>query len=897
MKRFLIIACAALFLGSCVDNPDLPHGMAVTGDLKTVLSVSGDPALAGTRSGLTVADDGLDHVDVFFYESGSLCESLTISEDAGWNNTFTTRVSLPVGHTFDILVLANAGDVTPAATYTEAVAGLTYVCDGLEDWNRQGLPMAGMTSVTVRPNMGDILVDLTRLVAKLRLSIDISSLQHGSIEFYSIKVRQMNRVCPFYADGMAASPADVCDGDIASSADLAGLNADGSGGYSADFYLLENLQGVLLPGNTNPDSKNPDRLRAVGANPALCTYLEVLGSYSGSSGQVTGEPLTARCYLGGNAFSDFNLARNHSYAVTLSITDEGCLRTDWKMDGNLDDRRQLAFASSHSTVYPGASVTASLNTNLSHSAGDYSYSMSGDISLFDVVAGSDATEFTVTASGSAPVGASVTISAATWDGHHNTAHTVTVRRPPSDDYRFERTDGSGVIYVAQSAMLRITDLTTGGYPSGTVSVISRNGHCSVEKYGTRYWYADARSEGDEVLELWVDGEMVGTLAMTVVAPVLRFDSEAAFLPVDGSLVNFSPSYYEPDGTYLDYDEFDAVLYEELLNVNIVRSTETYMLGTYWQRDDSGGNPAVGAWQTGEEECRSYAFAIRRLSCSGTSLSQNYDMRASRVVLERITAWPEDTECGVLPATALLYTSEPFGSECDLGTQESWALAHWYMEDEHDETFTFDLDDLVLPGNNYRYAGVEYPYSTEGKYEFRFNSRNEMQMTVLYEDNVETAMPEHYFIMFPIMRNFRSSEVYRSIYQYEAEFTVNLGVGGVAEDNNAGGCNVSLEWSFPRIDEGRLQYIEDHALGSLCDGSGFEKGMYRRLYSAYGYSPEEYMEAYYPDYGFCRLDGPSGSAGLITASSYHVPLAYAGGYDLVLWKYDRLYPETNGWLAQ
>ena len=140
-----------------------------------------DPALAGTRSGLTVADDGLDHVDVFFYESGSLCESLTISEDAGWNNTFTTRVSLPVGHAFDILVLANAGDVTPAATYTEAVAGLTYVCDGLEDWNRQGLPMAGMTSVTVRPNMGDILVDLTRLVAKLRLSIDISSLQHGSI--------------------------------------------------------------------------------------------------------------------------------------------------------------------------------------------------------------------------------------------------------------------------------------------------------------------------------------------------------------------------------------------------------------------------------------------------------------------------------------------------------------------------------------------------------------------------------------------------------------------------------------------------------------------------------------------------------------------------------------------
>ena len=171
------------------------------------------------------------------------------------------------------------------------------------------------------------------------------------------------------------------------------------------------------------------------------------------------------------------------------------------------------------------------------------------------------------------------------------------------------------------------------------------------------------------------------------------------------------------------------------------------------------------------------------------------------------------------------------------------------------------------------------------------------MKVLYGDNAESAMPEHYFELCPTMRNWLSSEVYESPYRYEAEFTVNLAVGGVAEDNNAGGCNISLEWSFPRQDDGLLDYIEDRAVGSFCDGSGFEKGMYRRLYSAYGYDPDEYIEAYTPDFGFCDLEGPSGAGGMLSSDSYHVPLSYGAGYDLVLWKYGSLYPWSNGWLEK
>ncbi len=881
---------------SCVDNVELPHGMAESGNLRTVLTVTGDATLSGTRSSLTVPDDGIGHLDAFFYESGSLCASLTVSADAGWRNCYYADLTLPVGRTYEVLVLANAGDITPPATLTEAVASLSYVSDGIPGWNRHGIPMCGRTRVTVTPNLGEIRVELSRLVAKLTLTVDTSELRHGSIEFSSISVRQMNRVCPFFSNGVASSYGGVCDGDLATGADLAGINSDGRGVFSVDFFLMENLQGELLEGNTDPDSKTPEMVRAAGGDPDLCTYLEVLGRYSGSSGQLTGEPLTARFFLGSDAVSDFSLMRNHSYSVSLSITDEGCLRTDWKLDGNLEDNRRLQFETSSATLSPGASETARLSTNLSYSAGDYSYSVSGNTENFTVTPSGGATSFAVSASSSAPDGAYIVISARCWDGRHGTSHTVTVSRPPSSDYQIKRSE-TGPLYVAQREYLTIKDLRTGLYPTGTVSVRSLNGYCAVTRIGTNNWYADALSEGEGELELSVDGVVVGTLSVPVVAPELRFLDEEVFLPVDGNTEEVRACYYALDGTPLEYDDFNWSLYDELLKVTVVRTAETYMLGRYWRRASSGGNPAVDIWHEDEDDDCGYSVCMSRLSSGGRSITENYDMTASRVVLERITAYPEDLFCGVEPPSALLYTADPFGSSRSLGSMESWALARWYHESVHDETFTFNLGNMIKSGNRYSMAGAVYPYSGADKYEFRFLSSSRLEVKVLYGDNAESAMPEHYFELCPTMRNWLSSEVYESPYRYEAEFTVNLAVGGVAEDNNAGGCNISLEWSFPRQDDGLLDYIEDRAVGSFCDGSGFEKGMYRRLYSAYGYDPDEYMEAYTPDFGFCDLVGPSGAGGMLSSDSYHVPLSYGAGYDLVLWKYGSLYPWSNGWLEK
>lgn len=894
-KAIMVLGTALLCICACREIPDLPQGTAVSGNKTVSLSIAGDRSLFSTRSSLSVSDCGLGHVDVLFYESGVLCPDLCISADPAWEERYVSSVSLPLGRSYEVIALANAGEISPPSSLEEALSSLVYVSEGLPGWNTLGIPMGCMLPLTVTPNLDGVSIELKRLVAKLDLSIDLSGLEHGSISFTSISVRQMNRICPFFRDGKASSSADVCDGDLASAEDLAGINNAGKG-YSVSFYLMENRQGELLMSNTDPDRKTPESLSAAGTDPGLCTYLEVKGNYSGSSGQLTGEPLTARLYLGRNAYSDFDLERNCSYTVSLSITDDGCLRTDWKIDGNLDDRRELSFETASVRVTPGESETAVLSTNLSYAEGDYSYSVSGDVMCFDVSADDDATGFAVTAMPSAPDGACVIISASTWDGRHRTTHTATVRKEQSPGYSFY-TLGGDVVYVAQTRRLVISDSATGQYPAGLVSVSSRNGCCTVRKLGPSNWYVEARSPGEELLELSVDGEAVADISILVVAPVLKFDYDEVLLPIDGFPVMCGPYYYMLDGSPMEYEDFESDLYEELLDVYIVRSTEPYMLGSYWRSGSGGGNPAVSLWDVGDYDYSRYEFALTRLSSNGYGLAENYDMTQSRVILERITGYPADECSGVAPATALLYTAEPFYPPEFMGSKESWALARWYEENVHDEYFTFSLDHIVRPGNRYSCAGAVYPFSEEGKYELSFLSSNTMRMKVLYGDNMETAMPEHFFTLCPVMANCHSGEFYRSQYNYEAEFTVNLAVGAVAEDNNAGGCNISVEWSFPRLDEGRLPYLEDHAVGSYCEGSGFRKGMYCRLYSVYGYDSDQVTSELSPDFGFFNLWWPAGTESLMPDSSYHVPTEYAAGYDLVLWKYEELFPDSYGWLRK
>ena len=894
MKRFAFLFAALLLVAACGREGAESAFSGRTGTKEVSFEISGDslPALV-TRSSVTAPEAALRTVDLFFYDNSRLCENMSVHRNVGGAGSCSIGVEMEMGHTYEILAVANTPGLSAPATLQEALSSLKCTADGIGGWNSTGIPMAARRSVTVTPSTSVVVLPVERLVAKVNLKVRTSLLQHGSIQFSSIAVRQMNRVCGLFSPAKAGVADGVVDGDLASPSDLEAVNAD-KNGYATSFYLLENLQGDLLPGNTDPDQKIPSSVSARGFNPDLCTYIEILGTYSDNSGYLTGLPLTARLFLGSDPCVNFDIVRNNQYDIDLTITDEGCLRADWKIDGNLVDKRELRFLSESTTLGTDSSVSVPLSTNLSLSRGDYSYAVTGDLTCLSVTAAADGRSFTVTSRVGAPMGSSVVIVASSWDGKLVTSHRVSVVRQIISGYNISW-DESGVMYVAQRRALLVREKLSGNYPSGNVQVTSGSGAVSVWRSGT-VWYVDGMMAGEDMLTVKVDGTVVGSMPVEVVAPELKFPSDRVFLPLDGAAAAVGPYYYRVDGSRLYWEDFDAELYSELLDLSARRTQDAAQRGRRWGASLSGGCPAVSN-RSMSDDYYSFAFYISRLSYNGVAISDNYDFSLGEVELERITAYPADEGCGVAPVSAVLYTSDPFRGSRHLGSRASWALARWRKERVHDELFYFSYPDMVLPGNDYSSASAVYTFSPEGKFSFTFTSSSTVEMKILYGSNVETAMPEHYFSLAPTMSNRHSGEVYVSEARYTVDFTVNLSLGAVARDNNAGGCDVSVEWAFPRLDDGRLDFFEPYGVAGIGSGGGYVKGMYRRLYSAYGYSPDAYMEMEIPNYRFADIAYAPGAVVPLETDTYHLPESYSEGYDIIVWKYSALYPESGGWLEK
>ena len=374
---------AALLLVSCTAAQTLPGPAPGSAGVRFRVGI-------GTRSSVAASEESIGSLTLLFYEDGVLVPELSVSLDGLSGTDHEVEVTMGVGRSYKVAAFANCS-ISPLPQTLDELQSLRYSCDGISSWSG-GLPMACTKTLTVSYPAEPVTLELQRLAARLNLSVNTSGLQHGSIVFNSVTVRQMNRVCPFFASGAATTGGGVCDGDIASASDIQSLNLSTGGDWSIPFYLLENMQGDILSGNADPDKKIPQSITAAGADPSLCTYLEIVGVYTDRSGYLKGEPFTTRLYLGRDACSNFDIVRNCRYSISLKMSDKGCLRSDWKVESNLEDRRRLKFAQTSVSVQAPSQCSVALNTNLSLAAGDYSYKLSGDVAYFDFTPGSARSE-------------------------------------------------------------------------------------------------------------------------------------------------------------------------------------------------------------------------------------------------------------------------------------------------------------------------------------------------------------------------------------------------------------------------------------------------------------------------------------------------------------------------
>ena len=309
-----------------------------------------------------------------------------------------------------------------------------------------GFPMAGDREWTVSERGGSTVVELVRLVSKLVLTLDTSEMDlHGVFTLNSVKLRNCpSGLKPFVQGQKALDSADVGDGDLASADDLAKLNA----GESVCFYILENMQGDLLPSNGDPWQKIPSNLSS--EEEALCTYLEASGSYI-SPGYDGSD--SYRMYLGKDNVSNFDLCRNNLYRLTLSLTEDN-MRKDgnWKITASdWTDTRSMSFSPSSVNILPGNSRTVTLSFSPSDFDFDLTEEGFSDAKLSYTLSGNTVT---LTCGSDAVKGKTATLTATSWDGRVQTVCNIRVGEGATTDETLTISPKNPTIKVGESLQFK-----------------------------------------------------------------------------------------------------------------------------------------------------------------------------------------------------------------------------------------------------------------------------------------------------------------------------------------------------------------------------------------------------------------------------------------------------------
>ena len=273
------------------------------------------------KSAISPEEDAVSNLNIYVYSGGNLVAAEYYEED------FNPSMKLLFGETYNMYALANVGLFE--APIDEGVFREYCQCriSRIHDM-RELIPMAWIAEdFTVGSPSQRVRVDLERLVAKLVFSVDKSALK--GLEINYARLCQSPRVVwPFrYPEGSRVETYDdVFDCDYASRNDLEALNA----GEQVSFYMLENCQGRILDGNTDPWAKVPENIPG---KESLCTYLEVGGMFK--TGFFYQGSVTYRLYLGQDSVSDFDIRRNTLMNASLYLTDDAFDKISWRIDSSV----------------------------------------------------------------------------------------------------------------------------------------------------------------------------------------------------------------------------------------------------------------------------------------------------------------------------------------------------------------------------------------------------------------------------------------------------------------------------------------------------------------------------------------------------------------------------------
>ena len=315
----------------------------------TCMMIAAITAMSGCQDIERIKDTGLDTktVTISLYENEEVKSSLSADAEEQIRNFALyiydpfgklaasttsqgteTEVTLLEGQDYTVYALVNLLEFPEAVIEEDTFMDITHPVAS-EDLLSTGIPMSGISTLTAEDiRSGRSYIELDRLVSRISFTIDASGLKTSTITVRSVKLIQTaSAIAPFRSYFVADQQSIAAVGDISDEQDILIVNSGGT----IWLYALENCQGVLLPGNTDPWLKIPSEIPG---KETLCTYLEVIASYSGiyEGIPVRSDNVTYRFYLGKDNTSDFSVERNHNIGVTLKLTDMGVFDESWKID-------------------------------------------------------------------------------------------------------------------------------------------------------------------------------------------------------------------------------------------------------------------------------------------------------------------------------------------------------------------------------------------------------------------------------------------------------------------------------------------------------------------------------------------------------------------------------------
>jgi len=318
MKRIFLFLLGLGALFSCSKMGPEITSAEPSPDGSYPMEISCEPVAGeqeSTKSSFTTAAlTKVSNVCIFIYRDGSLVSDLYFPTASGISVSFPSSTD-----TYDVYMLANMGDVI-APQDEDDVADIKYSFMDYGQFNSKGFPMAS-SFLDFTPG-SQTQFKLKRLIGMYSLSMENSS----DVVDYEIKSLQLrNCACDIYPYKSQRATSFISEGDVLSASDIQTLNNGGS----VNIYFLENLQGELLPGNTDPKQKIPDNIHDA-TLAAHCTYIQMLADVTTPTAHY--DNVYYRVYLGQNMTTDFSIVRSTLYNLSLNFAKNMIADEGWRIE-------------------------------------------------------------------------------------------------------------------------------------------------------------------------------------------------------------------------------------------------------------------------------------------------------------------------------------------------------------------------------------------------------------------------------------------------------------------------------------------------------------------------------------------------------------------------------------